>query len=291
MTIRTSGILYGGPGPDQDGYPRGILPQASAHNVPGPVTPPFEQALFYPQVSFACAVSHTPWHSERVKAMGGIRAAIKTVHMPYTEVTLRAPNWEWSRIMWEWGASQLATHLVFLQDDIEVAPDFWAIVRAMVTAHPTRVFSLISNHPLAKRALDSGRHFYQCGELLGTGYVMPTVLLGAFLEHRRTLTEAERRDCEDWQTTRWLARTGRRALHPIPAPIQTLPGIETTNPAISYPYRKAAIDWRSLTTWGGDFTSREWWEGGDYPDYGATVANDTRLPPGPFSNREIEAGV
>jgi hypothetical protein len=285
-------ILYGGPPPPYNNTPQlesvttPSAPRITSSDVAtGPL---FEDNLPHAGPTFALAISHCPWRPERAAVMAENRPLLVRTGIPYREITDRMPNWQWSRLMWGWGAVQPVTHTVYLQDDIRVHPAFWWVVAAMVRAVPNRVISLISNHPLARRAFEAGHHWLKCGETLGTGYVVPTVLMPVFLDHRDRLPQAFLESTpEDFVFTRWLCLTGRRAWHPIPAIIQTIEGIETTNPAISYPFRKSSVPWDLLEI-PRELASPEYWTpGSEPPDYGPTVANDSRLPAGPFTNAEI----
>jgi hypothetical protein len=193
--------------------------------------------------------------------------------------------------MWGWGVAQNASHGVYLQDDLHVHPQFWPIVRAIVAVHPTRVIALLSNHPLAPRAAKAGHRFLRCGEVLGSAYIVPTMLMACFLEARERWPYALQVETEDFQLTRWLAETGRRAWHVIPGLVQTRPEIPTTEPRWTYPYRTSTVPWTHPHFADLDLTDPGTWSADTAPpDYGATCANDTRLPRGPFTDEEIKRG-
>jgi len=266
------------------GQPSGS-PQAGP--TPDPV---FEESLPYAEPTFALAISHCDWLPDRVAVMARNRPILLRAgtHVAYREICEKAPNWVWSRIMWGWGAAQGVTHGVYLQDDIDLHPDFWNVVRAMVRAVPNRVLALLSNHPFAPRALAEGHHWLRCGETLGTGYIVPTALMGSFLDARDRRPGTLRTETEDFQLTRWLVETGRRAWHPIPGILQTKPEIPTTDARHVYPCRKGYVPWTDARFEGAPLTSTDYWTPRTLPpDYGATVLGDTRLPRGPFDGEDV----
>lgn len=211
--------------------------------------------------------------------------------VPYREITDRAPNHVWSRIMWGWGAAQPVSHTVYLQDDLRLSPDFWRVVEAMVRAVPNRILGLISNHPLSDHALAQGHTWFRMCETLGSGYVVPTPLMGAFLDWRDRLPVAQVASlCEDYVLSRWQYETGRRSWCPVPTVIQTRDAITTTNPSVNYWFRRSYITWDHPAVAGKPITDVGYWTPRSLPpDFGPTVGNDTRMARGPFANDDILA--
>lgn len=253
----------------------------------------FEDSLPYASPSFALAVSHCPWVPERAANMQVLRPKIlRAGPYRYREITDKAPNYVWSRIMWGWLAAQPVTHGVCLQDDVRIIGDFWSVVEAMVRAVPNRVISLISNHPFSERALASGHAWFRMCEVLGTGYVIPTALMGCFLEWRDRHVEEELRvTCEDFLITSWLAETGRKAWCPVPTIIQTMDSeIRSTNPDVSYPHQRSYLTADDPSVAGKKLADVDYWKPSALPpDFGYCVSNDVRFPKGPFNYDEVFA--
>ena len=268
---------------------------AIVHHAPAnvalvaPVGPLFEDSLSYPHPTFALAVSHCPWRPDRVAIMEKMRPIMVIPGMPYREITERAHNSVWSRSMWGWGASQGVTHTVYVQDDLRLHPKFWPVIEAMVRAVPNRILSLISNHPLSERALSQGHVWFRMCETLGAGYIVPTALMGSFLDWRdRRPPEEIYALCEDYVLSRWQYETGRRSWCPIPTLVQTIEDVATTNPAIDYCFRRSYCTWEDPLVYGKPLTSIDYWQPrGVPPDFGPTVGNDLRMARGPFQNDEI----
>src|SRR6516162_1980283 len=286
-----------------NGVPRAssqVAPTSSPTvGAPAPAGFLFEDSLPYAEPSFALAISHCPWRPDRSLIMQSIRKSLGVekstsarfqqgeVAGPYREIIDRAPNHVWSRIMWRWGAAQSVTHVVYLQDDLRIAPNFWQVVREMVCAVPRRVIGLISNHPLSYKALEAGHAWYRICETLGSGYIVPTVLMGVFLEWESRQSESTKRECEDFVLTRWQYETGRRSWCPIPTVIQTIDGIATTDPRVSYPYRRSYITWEDEPK--SPISTLAYWQSKNTPppDFGPTVGNDSRMARGPFADGEV----
>jgi hypothetical protein len=258
----------------------------------------FEDALPRVEPSFSLAISHCPWRPDRAANMVRMREVLGAAagrdwfHMDgiagtYREITDRAPNHIWSRVMWRWGAAQPASHTVYLQDDLELAPAFWMIVRAMVRAVPNRVIGLIANHPLSFRAQERGHAWFRMCETLGSGYIVPTCLMGVFLDWESRQSDTAKRECEDFVLTRWEFETGRRSWCTIPSIIQTIDDIGTTDPRVSYPFRKSYITWRDVADPKALTDAAYWTPRTAPPDFGPSVGNDTRLGRGPFANDEV----
>ncbi len=267
---------------------------AASRRAPAPKTSGilFEDSLPYGAPSFALAVSHCPWVPERAANMEKLRPKILRADTRYHEVTDKAPNHVWSRIMWGWVAAQPVTHGVCLQDDVRIIGDFWPVIEAMVRAVPNRVISLISNHPFSERALASGHVWFRMCEVLGTGYIIPTVLMGSFLDWRdRHVEEVLRVTCEDFLITSWLAETGRKAWCPIPTIIQTMDNeIQSTNPDVSYPHQRSYLTADDPAVAGKDLSDVNYWKTSTLPpDFGYCVSNDVRFPKGPFVYDEVFA--
>ncbi len=258
----------------------------------GRVQPLFEDGIVCDKPVFALAVSHCPWLPDRARNMEELRATLVQPGMLYREITDRAPNHVWSQIMWLWGIAQAATHIVFMQDDLKVPPEFWAILSAMVRAVPNRVLSLISNHPMSERAHAEGHVWFRMCETLGSAYVFPIALLGVFLDWRARLPTRDSTSInEDFLITRWQYTTGRRSWCPVPSLVQTRDDeIESTNPREGrYLFRQSYIDWTDPRVAGAALTSVEHWTPKTLPpDYGPVVAYDCRVPGhGPFTEIEV----
>ena len=193
------------------------------------------------EAAFALSVTHTPWIPARVRSMAFLRLALGVADgscrdaAAYHEETERAPWWLWSENQWRWGAAQVASHVVFLQDDaIASAVVFWPALRALVAARPTDVISLHCLHPATMTLARNGVRWASTADgLIGLGYVFPTnVLRDDFLPWRpKNLRPGGAQElAEDSHVNIWAVSTGRRILHPIPTVIDHETRIASTNP-------------------------------------------------------------
>lgn len=201
----------------------------------------------------ATAISHTPWIPARVESLARLLAELGPLgrtDLPGTEVRIfdeRAPNWVWSETMWRWGAETQAHHVAFLQDDVEVAPNFWPALHAMLEAVPDQVIGLESAHPEGKSlALEGHRWATTSDYLVGPGYVLPRALLEEFLRWRRDALrpKAVEEISEDSLIGLWCWCTGRRVWHPIPTIIDHDTSIESTYGNDAHSCRKPSVTWK-----------------------------------------------
>ena len=217
-------------------------------------------------VSFVLAVSHTPWVRARAENMERMRTILKPPEtaVAYREVTDKLPNWQWAERMWTWAAQAAqthgATHSVFLQDDLDLHPDFTDVMRAMIESVHNRVIGLIPNHPYGRRAMVQGDRWFLTSECLGSGYILPTELLLAFLRWRSTQPSWRIRTTnEDFLITCWVNATRRRTWHPVPSPVDPRRDIQSTNPSDLYPFRRSYVRWDASVACGLDLTSSTTW--------------------------------
>lgn len=227
----------------------------------------------------ALAISHTPWVPARVESLGRLveqLGPLGRTDLPGTEVRVfsdRAPNWAWSEEMWRWGAETQAQHVVFLQDDVIVAPNFFPALHAMLEAVPDQVIGLEAAHPYGKRLALEGHRWYTTGDfLVGPGYVLPRALLGEFLKWRRDALRPHAVEyiTEDTMIGLWCWCTRRRIWHPIPTIIDHDLTIESTYGNGAHKHRRPSVTWKDTDVVGfelGALENAEWWERG-YGDFG-----------------------
>ena len=178
---------------------------------------------------FALAIPTTAdWMPERAESLRKLTDALidgEPNCVALREFREKAPNWEWSRALWKWGAAQTGcTHLLQLQDDVRPSPRFWTSLHAMVTANPDRVIGLQVNHPIARNYAHVGRRWFRTRAwLVGCQYVFPLQGPDSIREFLDWLQVNEpkltrhQREHEDVTISTWLAATGRDVWHPIPA--------------------------------------------------------------------------
>jgi len=93
------------------------------------------------------AISHTPWIPS-----GGVAASSARPARLLRGHALSGPLAElaWSYQMWSWALQTGDRHCLFLQDDVQIAPDFWPQLREMISEAPDEIIGLESCHPAAR---------------------------------------------------------------------------------------------------------------------------------------------
>lgn len=203
------------------------------------------------EITIALGIPHTPWVDERRASLARLIGAImptppKVVdHRVFGE---RAKNWEWSESMWKWGAEAGASHFLTLQDDVIVAPNFWAALHAMLEAVPDQVIGLEVVHPASRALAEQGHRWFTTSDgLIGVGYVVPTLLLREFLEWRAHALKpgAIEAITEDTLLSIWCMVTGRKVWHPIPTIIDHDTSLSSTYANDAHANRRPLVRWDS----------------------------------------------
>lgn len=88
----------------------------------------------------------------------------------------------WARRMWEWAARQ-EDHVVCLNDDVLVHPDFVSACRAIIQAVPHEIVSLHTQAPQATELGHRGFHWARCYWLTGPAYILPPGAARALLDY------------------------------------------------------------------------------------------------------------
>jgi hypothetical protein len=219
---------------------------------------PGEEERFVP--TFALAIPHTPWVPERVESVNRLMGELFSGGgeppglVAWTQITERARNEVWSERMWLWGTSTGASHFLSLQDDVLVAPGFWAALRALVETNPEDVIGLEVAHPMARQlAEEDVRLFTTPDMLIGVGYVIPVKLLEEFLVWREEHLVAGWKTSgpggktaltEDTMIGIWCLATGRRILHPIPTIIDHDVELASTYGNDDHTNRRPYVNWK-----------------------------------------------
>jgi hypothetical protein len=201
-----------------------------------------------PHVTFALAIPHTPWIPERVARLERILTELAGGMHPTQVFADREPNWAWSGKLWQWGVAADATHLVQLQDDVELAPNFWRKLGAMVRAVPDQVIALHGAHPKFTQIAREGHRWAKSRAwVVGVGYVIPRDLLGGLVDYRGKLPpEQVRGTNEDELIAHWCMRAGLDVYHPIPTIVDHDTTIPSTYRNDENKFRRPFVTWRDF---------------------------------------------
>lgn len=183
----------------------------------------------------------------------------------------KLPNHEWSRLLWEDMAEMHVTHVIQLQDDVEVAPNFWPVLEAMTLANPDALIALETAHPAAQTLARQGVHSYTTADgLIGVGYAMPRGMLIHFLDWR---AEGLKDGAVELVTEDTLLAI-YAVVHEIPiwSPIPTIidhdVAIRSSYGNDKHPFRRPTVTWRDLDVLGLELDALE------DPEFWRTPATD-----------------
>ena len=213
-------------------------------------------------LDLAIAYAHTPWIEERAASMARLMARVKNEQLQtrgggflcHEEKCFneRMPNHLWSDIMWRWALSTGATHALFLQDDVVIAPKFFSILHAMICEPPARdrVVALHLPSPRARDVFREGRTRWVASRdgLVGFAYVMSRAKLEAFLEWKDTklAARAAERTSEDSLIDAWALDAGEAILHPVPTIVDHDLELASTYGNDRHTERRPLVTWRDV---------------------------------------------
>lgn len=209
------------------------------------------------QVTFAVGLPHTPWVPERVESFVRLFASINGGGASDLRVFEdREPNYVWSQKLWRWACSTGATHLLQLQDDAILAPNFWPALCAMVSWRPAEIIGLEAVHPLGPEQFRTGRRWYRTRAwLIGVGYVWPLDSnlengLPAFLKWCDANPKRVQSTNEDSLASEWAFEHSFDIWHPVPTIIDHDLGVPSTYANDEHyefsMYRRPTVTWRDI---------------------------------------------
>jgi hypothetical protein len=201
--------------------------------------------------TIALAIPFCPWIPERLESMYRLLRALDiqvattsacdgfVLNEAEQDGRIRAkyfgdklPNDQWSERVFEWLASANADFAMQIQEDAEVSPNFWAIVRAILEALPpvADIVGLHVVHPETQAlAANDIRLFTTADALVGVCWAMRGATMREFVEWRRTQLEDGWRNpvppkglpgiTEDTMIALFAMATGRKIYHPTIAPV------------------------------------------------------------------------
>ena len=199
------------------------------------------------KVSVALGIPHAPWRSERIVSYRRLASQLLenvsielAGHRVFAD---REPNYSWSAKLWQWAVDTGATHLLQLQDDVIVAPNFWSHLGRMLEGVPNGVIGLEAVHPNVANVTGCWYKTYDC--LIGVGYVVPTTLLRDFLEWRSKLRKgAIESVSEDTLLGVWCMVTDHGVWHPVPTIVDHDVDLPSTYGNDAHGHRKPLVTWQ-----------------------------------------------
>jgi hypothetical protein len=225
--------------------------------------------------TIALAVPHAPWITERARMMGELREALdigpslevgeacsKAGLVAYKEFTDRCHWSKWARDSWRWGYDSRADWFVTLQDDVEVAPNFWPALAAMLEAWDGECISLAATHSMGAEVARTGRRSYRTMKVTGWGWAMPRGMLSGLLEYCEEgmiprFRHEHPKDGEDTFIASFLKGHGIMPKHPVPTIVDHRFCASTNVGFDDHTHRKSTVTWRGYKP--EDMASPEWW--------------------------------
>lgn len=180
----------------------------------------------------ALVINHAPWRPERVAALEAMIAAMGGQWSlgPIVYNDQRFGSWqpagktEWMRSQWELGLESGADHILFLTDDLNLAPGFPDIVRAIVNAVPDKAIGLVGNHPAIGRRPAGA--WYRCRAwLVGPALLIPRAILEPFYDWWAAKPAGGAPGCKGYHNddswlNEYLSAHGLDSWHPIISPVE-----------------------------------------------------------------------
>ena len=222
-------------------------------------------------LSVALCVPHAAWVPERAAHMIALRKALGIVPwvrgdeqriafrwpqpcngsmlLRYREFSEKEEWHDWFQRMLQWGDNQDTDWLVSLQDDVEVAPEFWPALRAMMTAWPGEVISLAATHSGGPEVARQGRHSYRTPNLFGWGWALPRAVY-AKMAYDTTFEALQAFSArlpgfgEDAYMAEYLAARQIVPRHPCPTIVQhVMHSDSTVARREEQPHRQSTVTW------------------------------------------------
>lgn len=237
------------------------------------------------------AIMHSPWVPRRVDCLNEM---LNTAHpeLLYVMSNKRPEDMGWhewkthmSRRIWEWSLSTGATHCLFLTDDLNLHPQFYRVLKAMIEGTGgDKIIGLLSNHPKAVALYEKGCSWYRCNSwVVGPGYLMPREHLTEFLFWWDDLPQGDQASPlskeylnDDSSINYWNTYFGPgESWHPLPTIIEHRGDLESTlgngdrysRERVSWRYTRSVMETKEAFYWNsasikpmGNLADPKYWE-------------------------------
>lgn len=215
-------------------------------------------------ISVALCITHADFDKRRVESMARLRDQLRlgditadevTVpcfgRIPYREQTGRMPLHVWSEQQWAWGAVQKVDWVIYLQDDVIVAPAFWerfeSVLRGLDDEEvDSQWVNLLTHHPGSRIAFLAGACGYETLDgLIGTGYAATRLELQNMLNWRQleVVPGTAERISEDVLLALYCLAKVRTIFTPLPGLIDHDLSVGTLGAQEHFAHRRAFVRW------------------------------------------------
>lgn len=205
-------------------------------------------------ITLALAIPHTPWVPERAAHLSGLLTSLdcESNDVRLCVYTERATHVQWSGACWSWLLATGADWLVVFNDDVEVAPDFWSVLRtqlSVIEPLDAQVIGLSSVHPAQIDAARQGHRWYQTRSwLVGWGYAVRRDAMAEFLAWRETVPERVATSTEDHLLNCWVTETERVTWHSVPALVDHHTELASQYGNERHPMRRPWVRWTDFSS-------------------------------------------
>lgn len=231
------------------------------------------------------AIANAGWMPERKATTERLLSQVTSTNTKVFTSERREHASIWARRIWEWCARQ-DDHVVVLNDDVMLHPQFTPIVRAIVQAVPDEIISLHTQAPLAPQYAAKGHHWIRCYWLTGPAYILPPGAARALLDWDAPWDFLSRVN-EDNVAIHWAWENQRPIYSTIPAIAHHDTDTKSTLGYEGHPFRTPSVPWTHFTPQGADLTDPAFWQVQDPP----WVPNPWMTPPGlDLLRRILKAG-
>ena len=202
------------------------------------------------------------WIPDRRVLMEALRPELSGADY-YREFKDPEPWMDWFTKMLRWATSTDADWFLTLQDDVELAPNFFPALHAMMTAWPGEVIGLAATHSLAREVARQGRRSYRTPKVVGWGWAMPMPMVTGLLEWAEAgnLKEFHAKhptDGEDTFTAAYLLTLGIKTRSPVPTIIDHRHVSSTNEGFDDHTHRRSVVTWRGYEAL--DMAVPSWWQ-------------------------------
>ncbi len=213
-------------------------------------------------------IPHAEWVPARVATLADVWHTLHG-HTGFATLDINVNanrcHWsEWALGGWREAIASQADVFVTIQDDVEVAHNFWPSLSAMFEAWPQDdVISLAATHSLGPEVARQGRRSYRTGRITGWGWAMRMPLLRELVAwcdagNLDKFRERMPSDGEDTLVTLFLAERRIVPRNPVPTIVDHL-FLPSTNPGFdNHTHRRSTVTWRGYVP--EDMATPSWWQ-------------------------------
>jgi|SRR5579859_938210 len=209
-------------------------------------------------MSVAIGIAHAEWDHRRTAPLQRLMQQLDAVdgvnHVHVSCSPWREHAREWAPRLWAWGARQDASHIVFLNDDIRVCPEFVDACDAIASVLPNDVICM---HTTLPEAAQLPIPFFRSYWVTGPAYMIPRHRLQDLLVFAHEWSGLWESENEDGVAMQWLWHNQTPACHTVPALVVHDVEVPSTLGYDHHPLRRASVPWHSRPEI--DVSRPGWW--------------------------------